>query len=61
MRVSLSGKRSQAKQVTAGPAGGFVVRFPAVYDRCTATIVRAVGARGSLAALKLLPLGCPAP
>jgi hypothetical protein len=61
VRVSLSGQRSQTKQVTAGPAGGFVVRFPAAYDRCTATIVRAVGARGSLAGLKLPPLACPAP
>ncbi len=58
---AISGKRSRTKQVTAGRAGGFVVRFAAAYDRCTATIVRAVGARGSQAALKLPPLGCPAP
>ena len=61
VRVTLSGKVTRAKQVTAGPAGGFVVRFSVALDRCTATIVRAVGAKGSLAGLKLPPLACPAP
>jgi hypothetical protein len=61
VRVTLSGKVTRGKQVTASPAGGFVVRFPVAYDRCTATIVRAVGAKGSLAGLKLPPLACPAP
>jgi hypothetical protein len=61
VRVSLSGERRQMKQVTAGPGGGFVVRFQVAFDRCSATIVRAVGARGSLAGLKLPPLACPAP
>ncbi len=61
VRVTLSGERRQMKQVTAGAAGGFVVRFSVAFDRCTATIVRAVGAKGSLAGLKVPPLACPAP
>lgn len=61
VRITLSGKVTRTKQVTAGAAGGFVVRFTVAFDRCTATIVRAVGAKGSLAGLKLPPLACPAP
>jgi hypothetical protein len=61
VRVTLSAERRLTRQVTAGPAGGFVLRIPSAYDRCTATIVLAVGARGSRAGLKLPPLACPAP
>ena len=61
VRVTLSGKVTRTKQVTASSAGGFVVRFTVAFDRCTATIVRDVGAKGSLAGLKLPPLACPAP
>jgi hypothetical protein len=59
VRVTLSGEVTRTKRVTASRAGTFVVRFEAGSDRCSAKIARAVGARGSRAALKLLPLGCP--
>ena len=55
VRVTLSGKVTRAKQVTASSGGGFVVRFPATFDRCSTTIARAVGAKGSRAGLKLVP------
>jgi hypothetical protein len=61
VRVTLSGERRLTKQVTASRAGAFVVRFEAAYDRCSAEIALAVGARGSRAGLKLPPLGCPHP
>ena len=60
VRVTLSGKVTRTKQVTASSGGGFVVRFPATFDRCTTTIARAVGAKGSRAGLKLVPVACPA-
>ena len=60
IRITLSGKVTRTKQVTASSAGGFVVRFPATFDRCSTTIARAVGAKGSRAGLKLLPVACPA-
>jgi hypothetical protein len=60
VRVSLSGRVNQTKQVTAGSGGGFVVRFPAAYNRCGAIIARAVGAQGSRAGLKLPQPACPA-
>jgi hypothetical protein len=61
VRVTLSGERRRTKQVTATRAGVFVVRFEVAYDRCSAAIALAVGARGSRAGLKLPPLGCPHP
>jgi hypothetical protein len=61
VRVTLAGELRRTKRVTAGRAGGFVVRFEAAYDRCSGAIASAVGARGSRATLKLPPLGCPVP
>jgi hypothetical protein len=60
VRVTLSGKVSRTKHVTASAGGAFVVRFQFTHDRCSAAIVRAVGAQGSRAALKLVPVACPA-
>jgi len=51
----------RTKQVTASRAGVFVARFDAAYDRCNGFFARAVGARGSEAALKLPLPACPAP
>jgi hypothetical protein len=59
VRVTLSGELTRTKHVTASAGGAFVVRFQSTYDRCSAAIVRAVGARGSRAALKLVPVACP--
>jgi hypothetical protein len=60
VRVTVSGKVTRTKQVTASRTGVFVVRFQTAYDRCSTTIALAVGARGSRAGLKLPPLACPA-
>jgi hypothetical protein len=60
VRVTLSGEVTRTRQVTASAAGVFVVRFQARYDRCSVAIARAVGAKGSRAALKLIPAACPA-
>jgi hypothetical protein len=60
VRVTLSGEVTRTKHVTASAGGAFVVRFQSTYDRCSAAIVRAVGAKGSRAALKLVPVACPA-
>jgi hypothetical protein len=62
VRVTVTaGEVRRTKQVTATRAGVFVVRFDAAYDRCSGFIARAVGARGTQAALKLPLPACPAP
>jgi hypothetical protein len=62
VRVTVSAEVRRSKQVTASRAGVFVVRFDFAFDRCSAgAIARAVGARGSQAALKLPLPACPHP
>ena len=62
VRVTVTGgELRRTKQVTATRAGVFVVRFDAAYDRCSGFFARAVGARGSEAALKLPQPACPHP
>jgi hypothetical protein len=61
VRVTVSSELRRSKQVTASPAGVFVVRFPGVYDRCSGLFALAVGARGSRAGLKLPLPACPHP
>jgi hypothetical protein len=62
VRVTVSGgELRRSKHVTASRAGVFVARFDAAYDRCSGVLARAVGARGSLAVLKLPAPACPAP
>jgi hypothetical protein len=60
VRVTLSVEVARTKRVTASANGAFVVRFQATYDRCSVAIARAVGDKGSRAALKLVPVACPA-
>lgn len=61
VRVTVTSMLRRTRQVTASPAGVFVVRFAGAQDRCSGLVALAVGARGSRAALKLPPLGCPEP
>jgi hypothetical protein len=58
--VSAKGEHA-SKRIAAGPAGGFVARFPTVdLPSCAAFIIRATGDEGSHAALKVVP-ECPQP
>jgi hypothetical protein len=61
VRVTVTSMLRRTRQVTASPAGVFVVRFAGAQDRCSGLVALAVGARGSRAGLKLPPLGCPEP
>ena len=59
--VVATGEQRASKQVTAGTAGRFVVRFPSIHlASCAAYTVRAVGSQGSRAGLKVMP-ECPQP
>jgi hypothetical protein len=51
------------RSIRASAPGTFTVSFPAVvHDPCTSALaVRAVGAGGSRATMKLIPRMCPAP
>jgi hypothetical protein len=59
--VFLTQPQRAKRKAQASRNGGFVVAFPAVsVDRCNSgVLVRAVGAGGSLAVLKLAPRMCP--
>ena len=58
--VSAKGEHA-TKRLTAGPAGGFLARFPSiVLPSCAAFTVRATGDEGSHAALRVIP-ECPQP
>lgn len=51
---------TRTRIVTASHRGAFTARFAAIsYDRCTATVVRATGKRGSRALLKVPQPLCP--
>jgi len=60
VRVSLLGSESESRQVRATAAGAFRVAFAGTAeDPCSAFAVRAVGARGSKAVLKINPECAP--
>jgi hypothetical protein len=62
VRVTVIAEVRRSKRVTASRTGAFIARFDATFDRCSGSlIVRAVGAGGSEAALKLPQPACPAP
>ena len=59
VRVTVRDVPNGRRKVTAGPRGGFVVRFAGVvYDRCDGLFVSAVGSQGSRATLKRPQLFC---
>jgi hypothetical protein len=61
VRVYLLGQQPELRRVRATATGSFRVAFGDVsVDRCSAFALRAVGARGSRAALHVSPL-CPPP
>lgn len=57
----VAGSAKKSKIVYAGRAGRFQVGFPTMipFDRCNGLFAEAVGARGSLARLKLPQPLCP--
>jgi hypothetical protein len=56
VRVVVSAKTSGAKWVVTSAKGGFVLRFPLVrFGYCQAYAVRAIGTKGSHAALRFTP------
>src|SRR5437660_9686679 len=60
--VVAAGGDHASKRVTAGPAGGFVARFPTVeVGSCTVFSVRATGDLGSHAVVTVRPPECPQP
>ena len=58
--VASSQSRVRSRTVTAGDAGGFLVRFMGMpFDRCRGFLAVARGARGSFAIYRLPELMCP--
>jgi hypothetical protein len=59
VRLTVRHARNGRRTVTAGPRGGFVVRFAGVvYDRCDGLLVTAIGSEGSRAVLTRPELFC---
>ena len=64
IRVTVSGPRRLAKTVTAARTGAFLVSWVLAAgekESCAALAVRAVGTRGSVAAVKVPGIECPQP
>jgi hypothetical protein len=58
--VTAAGQHGSTR-LSAGPAGGFVARFPSIdVGSCASYTVRATGDRGSHAGLRVIP-ECPQP
>jgi hypothetical protein len=62
VRVTVNAELSATRRVFTGSGGGFVARFPAITFRyCTASMIRAVGATGDVATLRVAAPECPQP
>jgi len=62
VRVTVDAETSATRRVLTGSAGGFVARFPAItFGYCTAFVIRAVGANGETAVVRIAAPECAQP